>query len=126
MYLNHSTLPPCLLVTELSYSVLRDLGHPPGLGEDATMTQASREAMRELFAGYMVCTLLERETYTFVGTKNIGKLHSLAGLYPVLPGVEVQSRVKASTAVLIMDAVLPGGWLSSVRVLRRSPIRAEL
>lgn len=62
----------------------------------------------------------------FCRDKIIGKVHSLAGLYPVLPGVEVQNRVKANTAVLIMDAVLPGGWLSSVRVLHRSPIRAEL
>lgn len=53
-------------------------------------------------------------------------LHSLTGLYAVLPRVEAQSRVKASVEVLIMDAVLPGGWLSSVRVLCRSPIRAEL
>lgn len=63
---------------------------------------------------------------TFIGTKIIEKLHSLTGLYPVLPRVEVQSRVKASVEVLIMDAMLPGGWLSSVCVLCRSPIRAEL
>lgn len=33
----------------------------------------------------MVCTPFERQTNTFVGTKNIGRLHSLAGLNPVLP-----------------------------------------
>lgn len=117
------------LVTELRYSGLRDLGHPPSLGEDATRTmptQVRRGAIREYFAGYAACTPLRRKTNTFVGTKIIEKLHSLTGLYAALPRVEVQSRVKASIEVLIMDAVLPGGWLSSVRVLCRSPIRAEL
>lgn len=101
----------------------------PGLAsERACASPRPRPAERQLRSPVLVVwfasfskrkQILRRDEFT-------GKAHYSAALLCGAPEGKAQSRAKASVIVLIMDAMLPQGPQSSVRVLRRSPIRPEL
>lgn len=102
----------------------------PGLAsERACASPQPRPAERQLRSPVLVVwfasfsskrkQILRRDEFT-------GKAHYSAALLCGAPEGKARSRAKASVIVLIMDAMLPQGPRSSVRVLRRSPIRAEL
>lgn len=55
------------LVTEFRYSVLRDLGHPPNLGEDATRTmpEPGAEQLENTLLAMQSAPLLEGKRICF-------------------------------------------------------------
>lgn len=83
--------------------------------------------IKEPLASSMVCIPLPlQEEMNILKSGIHSEATLLSGLFSRAPEVKAGSRGKASTSTLIMDAVLPRSPLSSVHVLCRSPIRAEL